>query len=66
VGWTIEFDLPAGVTVSRYYYGVVTASGSHVTATNEYYNGATWWRACPAATVFHNTTVVATYCYTGS
>jgi chitinase len=37
-GWTIEFDLPPGVTVSQYFYGVVTTSGSHVTATNEHYN----------------------------
>src|SRR6266516_1696883 len=38
-GWTIEFDLPPGVTVSQYYYAAVTTSGGHVTATNEYYNG---------------------------
>jgi chitinase len=37
-GWTIEFDLPSGVTVSQYYYGAVTTSGSHVSATNEFYN----------------------------
>src|SRR6266508_507989 len=37
-GWTIEFDLPAGVTVSQFFYAVVTQSGGHVVATNEYYN----------------------------
>jgi hypothetical protein len=38
-GWTIEFDRPPGVTVTQYRYGVVTTSGSHVTATNEFSNG---------------------------
>ncbi|MFG2824672.1 glycosyl hydrolase family 18 protein [Kitasatospora sp. NPDC048365] len=38
-GWTIEFDLPAGVTVGSSYNGQATVSGRHVTATNAYYNG---------------------------
>jgi chitinase len=38
-GWTIEFDLPAGVTMSNSWNGTATVSGSHVTVTNAYYNG---------------------------
>ncbi|OKI21845.1 glycosyl hydrolase family 18 protein [Streptomyces sp. CB03911] len=37
-GWTLEFDLPAGVTVSGSYNGDATVSGRHVTAKNAYYN----------------------------
>src|SRR5438067_389332 len=37
--WTIEFDLPAGVTMSNSWNGTATVSGSHVTVTNAYYNG---------------------------
>src|SRR5437763_14238881 len=38
-GWTIEFDLPPGVTMSNSWNGNATTSGSHVTVTNAYYNG---------------------------
>ncbi|GAA2751553.1 glycosyl hydrolase family 18 protein [Kitasatospora cinereorecta] len=38
-GWTLEFDLPAGVTVSNSYNGQATVTGRHVSATNAYYNG---------------------------
>ncbi|WAZ19113.1 glycosyl hydrolase family 18 protein [Streptomyces cinnabarinus] len=38
-GWTLEFDLPAGVTVSGHYNGEATVNGSHVTVRNAYYNG---------------------------
>src|SRR2546430_4064189 len=38
-GWTIEFDLPPGVTMSNPSNGNATTSGSHVTVTNAYYNG---------------------------
>ncbi|MFJ1707704.1 glycosyl hydrolase family 18 protein [Kitasatospora sp. NPDC088346] len=37
-GWTLEFDLPAGVTVSSSYNGTATVSGRHVSAVNAYYN----------------------------
>ncbi|MCX5213977.1 glycosyl hydrolase family 18 protein [Kitasatospora sp. NBC_00240] len=37
-GWTLEFDLPAGVTISGSYNGDATVSGRHVTAKNAYYN----------------------------
>ncbi|MBD0710901.1 chitinase [Streptomyces sp. CBMA291] len=37
-GWTLEFDLPAGVTVSGNYNGEVTVSGRHVTVKNAFYN----------------------------
>ncbi|GHJ44111.1 chitinase [Catellatospora sp. TT07R-123] len=38
-GWTLEFDLPAGVTMSNFYNGTPTQSGSHVTVVNAHYNG---------------------------
>ena len=38
-GWTIEFDLAPGVTMSNSWNGTATVSGSHVTVTNAYYNG---------------------------
>src|SRR5947207_11994947 len=38
-GWTIEFDLPAGVTMSNAWNGNATTSGSHVTVTNAYDKG---------------------------
>ncbi|AUG81319.1 chitinase [Kitasatospora sp. MMS16-BH015] len=38
-GWTLTFDLPAGVSISSSYNGTATTSGQHVTATNAYYNG---------------------------
>jgi chitinase len=38
-GWTIEFDLPPGVTMTNPWNGNATTSGSHVTVTNAYYNG---------------------------
>ncbi|MBB5873408.1 chitinase [Allocatelliglobosispora scoriae] len=38
-GWTLEFDLPAGVTMSNFYNGTATQAGSHVTVVNAHYNG---------------------------
>ncbi|WP_370409481.1 glycosyl hydrolase family 18 protein [Streptomyces fradiae] len=38
-GWTLEFDLPAGVTISSHYNGEATVTGSHVTVRNAHYNG---------------------------
>ncbi|GIG00599.1 glycosyl hydrolase family 18 protein [Catellatospora citrea] len=38
-GWTLEFDLPAGVTMSNFYNGTASQSGSHVTVVNAHYNG---------------------------
>ncbi|MFJ6213301.1 glycosyl hydrolase family 18 protein [Streptomyces sp. NPDC092296] len=38
-GWTLDFDLPAGVTIQSSYNGTASTQGSHVTATNAYYNG---------------------------
>lgn len=38
-GWQLEFDLPAGVTVTGNYYGDATVTGSHVSVKNAYYNG---------------------------
>ncbi|MFB7586125.1 glycosyl hydrolase family 18 protein [Streptomyces sp. NPDC056169] len=38
-GWTLEFDLPAGVTISGHYNGEATVNGRHVTVRNAYYNG---------------------------
>ncbi|MVO83492.1 chitinase [Streptomyces sp. p1417] len=38
-GWTLEFDLPAGVSVSGHTHGEATVSGRHVTVKNAYYNG---------------------------
>ncbi|MGP3983316.1 glycosyl hydrolase family 18 protein [Streptomyces sp. KR80] len=37
-GWTLEFDLPSGVTVSEHHNGTATVNGSHVTVTPAYYN----------------------------
>ncbi|ADD43811.1 glycosyl hydrolase family 18 protein [Stackebrandtia nassauensis] len=37
-GWTLEFDLPPGVTVSNVWYGKLSQNGNHVTIINEYYN----------------------------
>ncbi|MYS71555.1 chitinase, partial [Streptomyces sp. SID5926] len=33
-GWTLEFDLPPGVSVSGHLYGEATVSGRHVTVEN--------------------------------
>ena len=38
-GWTLEFDLPAGVTMGGFYNGTATQNGSHVTVVNAHYNG---------------------------
>ncbi|MET9297402.1 glycosyl hydrolase family 18 protein [Streptomyces sp. NPDC003077] len=38
-GWTLEFDLPAGVTLQGHYHGVATVNGRHVTVKNAHYNG---------------------------
>ncbi|GAA4992825.1 hypothetical protein GCM10025734_21430 [Kitasatospora paranensis] len=38
-GWTLDFDLPAGVTLGSSYNGQATVTGRHVTAVNAYYNG---------------------------
>ncbi|MFI2210533.1 glycosyl hydrolase family 18 protein [Streptomyces sp. NPDC020141] len=37
-GWTLEFDLPAGVTLSGHYHGEASVNGSRVTVKNAYYN----------------------------
>ena len=37
-GWSLEFDLPAGVTITSDLYGTHTVSGSHVVVTPAYYN----------------------------
>jgi len=37
-GWTLEFDVPAGLNVGQGYNGQVTRSGNHVTVVNEHYN----------------------------
>ncbi|WP_327288746.1 cellulose binding domain-containing protein [Streptomyces sp. NBC_01198] len=37
-GWTLEFDLPAGVKITDETYGTSTVSGSHVVASPAYYN----------------------------
>ncbi len=37
-GWTLEFDLPAGVTVQNSYNGTATVNGRHVTAVAAFYN----------------------------
>ncbi|MFI6157948.1 glycosyl hydrolase family 18 protein [Kitasatospora sp. NPDC051170] len=37
-GWTLEFDLPSGVTMGNTYNGTATVSGSHVTAVAAFYN----------------------------
>ncbi|RZU48669.1 chitinase (glycosyl hydrolase family 18) [Krasilnikovia cinnamomea] len=38
-GWTLEFDLPPGVTMGSAYNGTATTSGGHVTVGNAHYNG---------------------------
>ncbi|GGM88479.1 glycosyl hydrolase family 18 protein [Dactylosporangium sucinum] len=38
-GWTLEFDVPAGLTVGTGYHGTVTRTGNHVTVVNAHYNG---------------------------
>ncbi|MGW2398170.1 cellulose binding domain-containing protein [Kitasatospora sp. NPDC001664] len=38
-GWTVEFDLPAGTTVSSSWSAVRTQSGQHYTFTNVGWNG---------------------------
>ncbi|MFF4384151.1 glycosyl hydrolase family 18 protein [Kitasatospora sp. NPDC001547] len=37
-GWTLEFDLPTGVTIGNSYNGTATVNGRHVTATAAFYN----------------------------
>ncbi|MGW4894896.1 glycosyl hydrolase family 18 protein [Kitasatospora sp. NPDC004240] len=37
-GWTLEFDLPAGVNITGSYNGETTVTGRHVTAKNAFYN----------------------------
>lgn len=37
-GWTLSFELPAGVTVSGHYHGDATVSGRKVTVKNAHYN----------------------------
>ncbi|MFI0165591.1 glycosyl hydrolase family 18 protein [Streptomyces sp. NPDC017095] len=37
-GWSLEFDLPAGVSVTGHYNGDATVSGRHVTVKNAFYN----------------------------
>ena len=37
-GWSLEFDLPAGVTITSELYGTSAVSGSHVVVTPAYYN----------------------------
>ena len=37
-GWTLEFDLPAGVTMGISWNGTATQAGSHVTVEAAYYN----------------------------
>jgi cellulase/cellobiase CelA1 len=37
--WTVEFDLPAGTTVSSSWSSVRTVSGQHYTFRNAPYNG---------------------------
>ncbi|MGH8877994.1 MAG: cellulose binding domain-containing protein, partial [Stackebrandtia sp.] len=37
-GWTLEFDLPDGVSIGGVQNGKSTQDGNHVTIINEYYN----------------------------
>ncbi|MFI1093197.1 glycosyl hydrolase family 18 protein [Streptomyces sp. NPDC020917] len=37
-GWSLEFDLPAGVKITSEMYGTSTVTGSHVVVTPAYYN----------------------------
>src|SRR5687767_3370855 len=39
IGWTLEFDLPPGVTMGNFYNGIATRTGTRVRATNAHYNG---------------------------
>ncbi|GAA0795047.1 cellulose binding domain-containing protein [Spirilliplanes yamanashiensis] len=39
-GWTLEFDVPAGLEVGQGHNGTLTRTGDHVTVTNAHYNGA--------------------------
>jgi hypothetical protein len=39
-GWTVTFDLPAGVSMGTYWDALISTSGQHVTAKNREYNGA--------------------------
>ena len=39
-GWTLEFDVPAGLEVGQGHNGTLTRAGDHVTVTNAHYNGA--------------------------
>ncbi|MEU8515295.1 glycosyl hydrolase family 18 protein [Kitasatospora sp. NPDC048722] len=56
-GWTLEFDLPAGVTIGNTYNGTATVNGRHVTATNAFYNATV-----PA----HGTTEPYSFWFVGS
>lgn len=38
-GWSLEFDLPAGVAIDTSYNGTATTQGRHITAVNAHYNG---------------------------
>jgi hypothetical protein len=38
-GWTVQFDLPAGSTVTGLWNGLLTAQGSHYTVHNDTWNG---------------------------
>ncbi|MDT0341420.1 glycoside hydrolase family 18 chitinase [Streptomyces litchfieldiae] len=38
-GWTLEWDFPAGTTVTSHWDAVVTRSGNHYTARNANWNG---------------------------
>jgi hypothetical protein len=47
--WNVQFDLPAGTTISSFWDTDIVTSGQHVTATNKSYNGTL---AAGAATSF--------------
>ncbi|NEB06444.1 chitinase, partial [Streptomyces sp. SID13726] len=38
--WTLEFDLPPGVTMGGFYHGTATQTGNHVKVVNAHYNGS--------------------------
>jgi chitinase len=38
-GWTIDFDVPAGLVVGTPFNGTVTQTGSHLSVVNAHYNG---------------------------
>lgn len=46
-GWTLEFDLPAGVTMGNFYNGVANCTVFHDTQSVSTYcytgNGGQWW-----------------------